>query len=108
MFVTCAWHSMIFQTKHFIMKKTACVILAITCTTLFSFAQESNFFIKGGVNMANVSITDNGKYDDANTLVSFHAGIMADLPISGWFSFQPGLLFTGKGSKTQSGQSTKC
>ncbi len=69
-----------------------------------SYAQESNFFVKGGVNIANVSITDNGSYDDANALVSFHAGIMADLPVSKFFSFQPGLLFTGKGVKSQKGQ----
>jgi len=86
-------------------KKTIC-ILSATILCLASFAQESNLFVKGGVNLANVSITNNGKYDDANQLVSFHAGLMADLPLSKYFSFQPGLLFTGKGSKTQKGQSS--
>ncbi len=85
-----------------IKKSVSIAVILVFC--LAGFSQESNVFVKGGVNIGNVSISDNGKYDDANALVSFHAGIMADLPVSKFFSFQPGLLFTGKGSKTQSGQ----
>jgi hypothetical protein len=85
------------------MKKTF-LVLATTFLFVATYAQESNFFVKGGVNIANISINDNGSYDDANSLVSFHAGIIADLPVSKYFSFQPGLLFTGKGTKVQQGQ----
>lgn len=84
-------------------KKTMFTLIA-AFLVIGSYAQESNIFVKGGVNIANVSITDNGSYDDANALVSFHAGIMADLPVSKFFSFQPGLLFTGKGVKSQKGK----
>jgi hypothetical protein len=71
-----------------------------------AFAQESHIYFKGGVNVANVSINDNGSYSDANSLVSFHAGIAADLPLAKCISVQPSLLFTGKGAKTASGQTT--
>ncbi|MFL5807867.1 MAG: porin family protein [Flavisolibacter sp.] len=56
-----------------------------------------------GVNLANVSVTDNGRVDDAKMLTSFRLGVIGDLPIAGIVSFQPGLLYTGKGSKVQNG-----
>jgi len=69
-------------------------------------AQESHLYVKAGLNVANVSISDNGKYTEANPLISFHAGVGADLPLSKCFSIQPSLLFTGKGAKTSYGQQT--
>ena len=86
-------------------KKTIC-ILTTAIFSLAAFSQNSYVSLKTGLNVANISITENGKYDDANALISFHVGISADLPISKYFSFQPGLLFTGKGAKTQFGEST--
>jgi hypothetical protein len=68
-----------------------------------SFAQESAAWLKGGVNFANVSSDSKGEVDDANLLTSFHVGIMGDITIAKVLSIQPGLLFTGKGSKLQSG-----
>jgi hypothetical protein len=69
-------------------------------------ANKGRFMIKGGVNLANISVTDNGRVSDANMLTSFHAGIGADLPLSEGLSIQPSLLFTGKGAKTEEGSST--
>lgn len=68
-----------------------------------SFAQESAAWLKGGVNFANVSYDSKGEVDDANLLTSFHVGIMGDIPVASILSIQPGLFFTGKGSKLQSG-----
>lgn len=69
-------------------------------------AQNSSAFLKGGLNLANVSYNDNGNIDDANMLLSFHVGIQGDLPITSFLSLQPGLLFTGKGTKTQAGNTS--
>ena len=88
------------------MTKQAILFLAVVCVSSVARAQESSFFIKAGVNSANISTTSNGKYDAANALTSFHAGVMADLPLSKFFSVQPGLLFTGKGTKTEKGKTT--
>jgi len=82
-------------------------MLTAALLTISSYAQhqqESHLYIKGGVNLANVSTTSSGRIDDANMLVSFHAGIMGDVPLGKYLSLQPGLLFTGKGSKTQTGK----
>ncbi len=66
-------------------------------------ANSGGLILKGGVNFANISITKNGNVDDANSLTSFHAGLVADLPLSDGLWLQPGLLLTGKGSKTLQG-----
>src|SRR5689334_11468716 len=68
-----------------------------------SIVSAQNARLIGGVNFANVSITDNGKVDDAKMLTAFQVGFVGDLSVAGIFSVQPGILFTGKGTKTQSG-----
>lgn len=67
-------------------------------------AQKSFAILRGGVNLANVSINDDGDIDDAKSLTSFQVGILGDLYIAPFLSFQPGVLFTGKGTKTEVGQ----
>jgi hypothetical protein len=60
--------------------------------------------IRAGVNLANVSVNNNGRVDDANQLTSFQVGIIGDLELAGnMIVLQPGILFTGKGSKVQRG-----
>jgi hypothetical protein len=94
------------------MKKVFLSAAVILVTALGVNAQvktstnHGGFMVKAGVNLANVSITDNGRVDQANTLTSFQAGIGYDIPFCNYFSFQPGLIFTGKGSKTQLGKET--
>jgi len=63
--------------------------------------------VKAGINLANVSVTDNGSVDEAKKLTSFQVGVIGDLPLgSKMLSFQPGILYTGKGSKAQSGSTS--
>ncbi len=66
--------------------------------------RTESFIVKGGVNLANISVTDNGRVDESNQLTSFHAGFAIDFPIVPGLSIQPGLLYTGKGAKTRVGQ----
>ena len=79
------------------------------CTLIFSLfalvahAQKSSAILKGGVNLANVSVSNDGGVDDAKNLTSFHVGIIADLELTSFLAIQPGLLFTGKGTKMKSG-----
>ncbi len=85
--------------------KILCLSLLLVTVTVVS-AQKSSVFIKGGLgDLANVSIKENGDIDDARTLPSFHVGLQGDLAIiKNVLSIQPGILFTGKGSKIQSGE----
>ena len=88
------------------MKRLLFSILFILSISLIANAQESGAYLKLGVNFANVSTTSDGGVEDANILTSFHVGFMGDVPVGKFFSFQPGLYFTGKGSKLQSGNPT--
>jgi len=75
----------------------------VSCISVTSFAQTDAVWLKGGVNFANVSFNSDGEVDDANMLTSFHIGLMGDINIGKVLAIQPGILFTGKGSKIQSG-----
>lgn len=86
------------------MLKKLILMLTASFLCIASYAQKNKFFVKGGANIANITITDNGHDDDAHAMTRFHAGYMADFPLSKYFSFQPGLLFTGKGTEIQQGQ----
>lgn len=79
------------------------VIMMVTVSALAQGNRSESFIIKGGLNMANISVTDNGRVDEANQLHTFHAGIAVDFPVTAAFSIQPGILYTGKGAKTSVG-----
>ena len=85
------------------MKKNALLFLSLFLILLTTNAQKSSAILTGGVNLANVSITDNGRIDDAKTLTSFHVGIIGNISLADFIALQPGVLVTGKGSKTQNG-----
>lgn len=78
-------------------------LFIISCITVPSFAQTDGAWLKGGVNFANVSYNSDGEVDDASMLTSFHVGITGDINIAKILAIQPGIFFTGKGSKIQSG-----
>lgn len=83
------------------MKKTVILLLTLAAVALKTNAQDPKFYLKGGFNLANVSYNKSGEVNDANSLPSFHAGLMADLPILPILSVQPGIQFSGKGSKVK-------
>jgi len=61
---------------------------------------------RGGVNLANISVTNDGDVDDNKMLTSFQVGVSGNIRILPMLFFQPGVIFTGKGSKTQAGETT--
>jgi hypothetical protein len=81
--------------------------LAALMVVLFSNVKAQNAQLKAGVNLANVSITDDGNVDDANMLTSFHVGILSDVQLVSILHLQPGIFFTGKGSKLEIGRPTE-
>jgi hypothetical protein len=87
-------------------RKPILSLIASLCILLNANAQKSSIILKGGLNLANVSVTESGRIDDAKTLTSFQVGFIGDVSLGKFASLQPGLLVTGKGSKTQSGEPT--
>ena len=79
-------------------------ILFIVLLSVISFTHvNAQLILKGGANLANVTITNDGDIDENKMLTSFQAGLTGDVKITSFFYFQPGVFFTGKGSKTESG-----
>lgn len=67
-----------------------------------SFAQHGQ--IRGGINLANISVTDGGRVDEANQLTTFQVGILTDISLgTNLLALQTGLLYTGKGAEVQKG-----
>ncbi|WP_413998358.1 porin family protein [Flavobacterium sp. W1B] len=57
-------------------------------------AQEIKFGIKGGLNFASIS-GDNT--ENVDLVTAFNFGVLAEIPISEKFSFQPELMYSGQG-----------
>lgn len=81
-------------------KIIAAVILLITGVSVHGQV------FRGGVNLANISVTNDGDIDDNKMLTSFQVGVTGNIKILPMLFFQPGVIFTGKGSKTQAGETT--
>jgi hypothetical protein len=56
-------------------------------------------YLQGGINLANISVANNGNVDKNNMLSSFNVGFISAFPISKTVNFETGLLLTGKGTK---------
>lgn len=80
-------------------------IIAVLLFSLIGYAAQSQI-LKAGVNLANVTISNDGDIDENKTLTSFQVGLTGNIKILPFLYFQPGVLFTGKGSKTQDGATT--
>jgi hypothetical protein len=85
------------------MKMKILSVSAALCLIGFaSYAQKGQ--IRGGLNLANVSVTNGGRVDEANQLSAFQIGVLTDISLAGnYLTLQPGILYTGKGSKVQRG-----
>src|SRR5205085_1109622 len=59
--------------------------------------------IRAGLNFANVTITNDGDIDRNKMLTSFQVGIIKESKLVPFLFIQSGVLFTGKGSKTEQG-----
>src|SRR5687767_10689683 len=92
--------------KYNVLFIAACFLSMAVTAQVKPSPNKGGFMLKGGVNLANISTTENGRVDEANGITSFHVGVGIDLPLSDGLSLQPGLLLTGKGAKTQFGQPT--
>jgi hypothetical protein len=79
------------------------IILALCMLFLIPVTQTQAQILRGGINFANVTITNDGDIDRNKTLTSFQVGILGDFKLLSCLYLQPGILFTGKGSETESG-----
>ena len=80
------------------MKKLTTVLLVSLLATITTKAQT---YVQAGLNLANITSTNNGQTQDNKWLPTFNVGIMSRFGISKTFDLESGLLFTGKGAKAE-------
>ena len=77
------------------------VILGLVLTTTVALATKAQVYVQGGLNLANITKTNDGQTEKNNILPSFNVGLMGRLPITSMFSLESGALLTGHGSKAE-------
>ena len=80
--------------------KKSILILFIVGIAIGANAQK--VYVQGGANLANITKDKAGNTDDKKALYSFNAGVMGQFGISKIVDIETGLLFTGKGAKSES------
>ncbi len=80
------------------MKKSLIVI--VICTFVLSASAQKSY-IQGGLNLANITKTNDGQTEKNNILPSFNVGLLHRFELAPQFDIETGLLFTGKGSKAE-------
>ncbi len=82
------------------------IVLILALSVSFAIAQEPgkmSFGVLGGVNFQNINgKANNGDKLDNDMLLGFHGGVNVQIPIAPEFYFQPGVLFSIKGTKNES------
>ena len=82
------------------MKKLLLTTLVVAALSSAALAQSPvKFGIKAGVSFPNMSLSAENVSIAFNSKTSFYVGGIADIPLSKIISFQPGLTFTGKGTR---------
>jgi len=86
------------------MKKTIIVLLAITIISVTT--TNAQVYLQGGLNIANISTSNDGQTQKANAIGSFNAGFMGRFGISDFFDLETGAIFTGQGAKSTTNYGT--
>lgn len=81
------------------MKKLLIMLLVSSAATMGAKAQE--VYVQGGLNLSNITKSEDGQTESNNILPTFNAGGMVRFGISKMFDIESGLLFTGRGSKSE-------
>jgi len=81
------------------------LLSALMILAAVSAMSQTRLGIRGGLNLANVTIDKSGNTDESKMLPSFNAGLFADVPLAVGFALEPGLMLTGKGSKVHTSSS---
>jgi len=77
------------------------LILLVVATAGITTANAQFVYVQGGLNLANISKSEDGQTEDNNMNPTFNAGAMVRFGLSKMFDLETGLLFTGRGSKSE-------
>lgn len=79
------------------MKKILTILIILTLTT----SVKAQFYLQGGLNLANISKYNNGQTEKNNILPSFNVGVMGRFNLVTMVDLETGILFNGQGSKAE-------
>jgi hypothetical protein len=87
------------------MKLRFCTTLSvlILIISISAEAQKSHSIVRVGVNFASVTRQPNGRFETVNMLTAVQFGFSADIHLGSFAYLQPGIIYTGKGSKVKNG-----
>jgi hypothetical protein len=77
------------------------VLLGLVLTTTVALSTKAQVYVQGGLNLANISKTNDGQTEKNNILPSFNVAILGRLELAPMFELESGLLLTGHGSKAE-------
>jgi hypothetical protein len=77
------------------------VFLTLTLTTAIALCTRAQVYVQGGLNLANITKTNDGQTEKNNILPSFNVGILGRLELDPMFNLESGVLLTGRGSKAE-------
>lgn len=83
------------------MKKLIFIQLIFIAFHFSATAQHTRFGLTAGATSANYKFKSDASTESENSKIGITAGLMADIPISKNFSFQPALNFVQKGTKSE-------
>ena len=73
----------------------------IAMVFIITHASAQLFYAQGGLNLANITTTNDGQTEKNNMLATFNAGFMGRFGLSKTVDLESGLLLTGRGSKAE-------
>jgi hypothetical protein len=77
------------------------LFLALALTTTAALSTKAQIYVQGGLNLANITKTNDGQTEKNNILPSFNVGILGRWDLDPMFALESGLLLTGHGSKAE-------
>jgi hypothetical protein len=74
-------------------------MMAVCLLTATGICAKAQFYVQGGVNLANITNSKSGETEKNNMLTTFNAGILGRGNLSDVFALETGLLLDGRGAK---------
>jgi hypothetical protein len=83
--------------------KKAIIAIALGILSTMALAQKARVGYKSGFNLSSVTTNDDALNDELSSRIGLHLGLVFDLPFNEKLSFQPQLLYSGRGAKEDHG-----
>ena len=77
------------------------LLLALVLTTAFTSSTKAQVYVQGGLNLANITKTNDGQTEKNNILPSFNVGILGGFDLSENLTLNRACYLSGHGSKAE-------